>query len=902
MAGRIIDVRPGEYRRVVRAGAAMFAILAGFTISETARDSLFLGLNGAGSLALAYLALAGIAVLALVANAWLVRKVGRRAALVVTLVAAAAGTAAFYAIPRGAIASLVLYLWTGLVGTVVVVQFWLLASTRFTSAEAKRLYGPIAASGATGTLAGALVAWGLVLVFEVETLLPVASGFYVVAAVLLARDNERVEPRLGGARARPRRVLRASTIRRHGYVIRMGMLTICATAVALLADYLLKTTAAASLRTDELAHFFARFSGVVALLSLAFQLIGSAWLVRKIGVLGMVMLLPVLLLIGGTASVLTAGSFVAVGFTKGADASLRYSVNRVSTELLWMPVAEHIRLFVREPLESVVTRLVQAITALLLLLLVVLGLASTAVVSWILSGIAIVWVFAAAGLRTRYLGQLRRSLGRRPLDPHQELDLKAIQAVVQALASDDDRRVIAAIQVLAARRSKLIPARLLRHDSLEVKVATLEAIATPPRTDWIPIARELSTDSDPRVRALVLRALARTGDETAIVAGLCDDDPGVAALGVFWSLRDADTATIAANPAVAAVVHEPGTRGSSARGQFLQALMSDGDARWLDVMLDLTKTVEEANIDRLALAIAHVPDPRLIPFLFSRLGTRAGRQNVRAALVEIGEPALAALEQALTETATLPPRVRLHLPTTIATFATPRAAEILGAQLAREVSDAMRYRLLKALARLAMRDEIIIESASLLAELELHLEEYGRLLAIAVPIFASDDERDSARLLRGMVTDKISQALDRAFLTLQSLHPREDIREIQRAVEGSDPSTRAHGVEFLDTLTRTPLYANNEARGIRDRLLVIGENLDDRERLTRVGLHTSIPATVAEAVARLLEEPDALLSACAAYYALELKSPDLTTAVRAIAVRRPLFEPLGIVHANFDAS
>ena len=79
----------------------MFAILAGFTVSETARDSLFLGANGAGKLAVAYLLLAGIAVVALAGNAWLVRGVGRRNALIVTLAAAAAGTAFMYTLPRG---------------------------------------------------------------------------------------------------------------------------------------------------------------------------------------------------------------------------------------------------------------------------------------------------------------------------------------------------------------------------------------------------------------------------------------------------------------------------------------------------------------------------------------------------------------------------------------------------------------------------------------------------------------------------------------------------------------------------------------------------------------------------------------------------------------------------------
>ncbi len=897
---RLFDIRPAERARASQAAGALFAILAGFTISETARDSLFLASNGAKQLALAYLAIAAIAMVAIAANAWVVRRLGRRGALIVTLVVAATGTAAFYVIPRGSAAGLALYLWTGLIGTVVVVQYWLLAGTRFTTAEAKRLYGPIAASGAIGTLAGALFAWRLLYDLEIEGLLLVASGFYVVAAVLLARDTESVESRLRSAEARPRS--KGGTKQPQGtYIRRVVLLTVCATAVALLADWLFKSAAGATFRTDELARFIARYNGIVAALSLVFQLIGTTWLVRRLGVLGMAMLLPSLLLIGGAATVLTAGSFLAIGLTKGADSSLRYSVNRVSTELLWMPVPDRIRASVREPLESAGTRLVQALTAALLLGLATVGLADATLVAVILAGIALVWTVMAAGLRRHYLDQLRKSVNRRSIDPVHQLDVKAIETVVAALSSEDDRRVIAAIHILVAReRANLIPPLILRHDSIEVQRAALEAMTTPERTDWIPLTWRLLKATDPRARMLALRALARVDDQTAIVAGLCDDDPGVMAHGVFWSLQQGTAAGVRDNPAVMALLAESGQRGDQARNELIEAIRVDGDKRWVDVMLDVAVTRDVAMIERLALAIEHVPDPRFIPFLMRRLETRAARPAVRRALLAIGEPALDALETALVDPETSK-RVRLHVPSTLAAFGSSAAAEILGRQLANERSGAVRYRLLRALARMATQDEIIVDARLLLAELRLHLEEYGRLLALAVPVLADTDDRASAILLRGLLADKVSQALDRAFLALQALHPRENMREIERAIKGDDQRARDHGREFLDTLTHTPFYTRSEAHGIRARLLILGEDLDARERMSRIGLGADIPLTVAESVGRLIREGDRLISACAGYYAIELGTPDLTAVVDEVIAVRPLFEPLGIYHRSTRA-
>jgi ATP:ADP antiporter, AAA family len=899
VASSVFDVRHGEYARVARAGGAMFAILAGFTVSEPARDSLFLGANGAEKLATAYLLLAGLAVVALAANAWLVRRVGRRTALVVTLLAATIGTALFYGAHRGPKIALALYLWTGLIGTVVVVQFWLLAGTRFTTAEAKRLYGPIAASGAVGTLAGAIAAWALLRTLEIEALLLFAAGFYVVAAALLARDKENVEPRLRAARTKRRFAAAPSKLRGQGYAGRLAILTVCATAAALLADYLLKSAAAAVYHTDDLARFIARYNGTVAVLSLVFQVVGTAWLVRKIGVLGMIMLLPILMLVGGTASVVTAGSFVAIGFTKGADASLRYSVTRVATELLWMPVAENVRVGIREPLESVVTRLVQALTAALLLALVTLHLARATVVAVVLTGIALVWTLTAAGLRKRYLAQLRSSLGRKSFDSNPELDGEAtIATVVDALSSEDDRRVIAAIQILVSRqRARSIPALILRHDSIDVLTAALAALATPGRTDWIPMTKRLLKNVDPRVRILALRALGRIGDQTAIFDGLCDDDPGVSAHGVFWSLQSMASVAVQDNPAVVALLAEGGARGTVGRRELIDAIRTDGDPRWADVLLLLAFTGDEETYEPLALAIEHLPDERFIPFLVTRLGARGGRASVRAALVAIGDPALAALEVALADPNT-PLRIRLHVPSAMAVFGTPRAAHGLATSLANERWGAVRYRVLRALARVATRDEVIVDAKLLLAELRLHLGEYARMLALEIPFVDEHDPQESALLLRGLLRDKISQALDRAFLALQVLHPREDIREIERALAGDDHWARAHAVEFLDTLTRTALYNATGAEGIRAQLLVVGEDLDARERLRRSGWAAQIPPSVEAAVTRLLHESDALLAACAGYYALELRTPELIRAVDEVIVERPLFAPLGIAHAG----
>ncbi|CAN5609085.1 hypothetical protein BH11MYX1_BH11MYX1_56120 [soil metagenome] len=72
------------------------------------------------------------------------------------------------------------------------------------------------------------------------------------------------------------------------------------------------------------------------------------------------------------------------------------------------------------------------------------------------------------------------------------------------------------------------------------------------------------------------------------------------------------------------------------------------------------------------------------------------------------------------------------------------AASSLAASLAAEPSGAVRYRILRALARIAMREETIVDGQLLIAELRLHLAEHARLLGLEIPLVVEADPQESA--------------------------------------------------------------------------------------------------------------------------------------------------------------
>src|SRR5262245_1379981 len=116
---RLVDVRPGEARPLALAFFTLFGLIAGHTILETARDTLFLEKLPADRLAFVYALLAGLTFISASWNARFVKSFGRRYALIFTLVIAAYGTTVLHFQPQTATTVFVLYLWSGLLGTLM---------------------------------------------------------------------------------------------------------------------------------------------------------------------------------------------------------------------------------------------------------------------------------------------------------------------------------------------------------------------------------------------------------------------------------------------------------------------------------------------------------------------------------------------------------------------------------------------------------------------------------------------------------------------------------------------------------------------------------------------------------------------------------------------------------------
>ena len=905
---RVVDLRAGEARPAIATGVVLALLVGAHTILETARDALFLSRLPAEQLTLVYVALAVLSLFAASLSGAFARRFGRRTALVFSLLASSWLTAVVWLRPPTPSVVFAFYILSGVMGTVLTLQFWMFAGELFTVAQGKRLFGPIAAGGVVGATAGASLAAALMRVAPVGLLLVVGAGVFLIAAGVLAgmADEETRGGAGAGAGGASAGVLSwakdVGVVVKDGYVARLAAMTGLGTAAVLVVDYLFKSVAAREIPHDELASFFATYYAAQNAVSLVVQLFVAGAIVRRFGVTNAVLGLPSLLVASGAGALLAGGSLPVAIAGKGADGALRHSLHRVSSELLFLPLPGETRDRAKPVIDTVFGRGVQAVTAAGILGLSALDLGTPRVLGGIVVALALGWGFSAMMIRKPYVDLFRKALSLGEIEPsgRGELDLPSVEALMESMSSRDEDRVLAALDVLEdGGRTRLVPGLILYHESPRVLERALAVVPSPGRSDWIPLAERLLGHDSPEVRAAAVRALAAAGVTDAVARGLTDASEVVRAYAAFFLARSRASDEPIGDRRIIAILDAPGDDGVRARSALLGVIGAHGDARWTAVVEEALARDRRKLLDAglMAAAVQRVEGTRFIAHLVARLGSRQGRSEVREALVALGQPAFDAVAAALRDQKT-DARVRLHLPRTLSRFPTQQAVDVLTDRLRVEESGAVRFKILRGLGRLASDaagapKALRFDRAAFEVEAVRNLTEHLRLLGLRLALDRGEvaDElvtTSAGSVLAGLLDDKIRQSLERAFRCLQIAHRHEDIHGVYAALRSGDRRARANALEFLDALSLT-------APGLRELLRVVVDDLPPADRVRRAaGLVPSpAPGDAGEAILRLLAERDVLLAALAGFHALDLGRLALRDDVERVFLERPELRQLG---------
>ncbi len=228
--------------------------------ARPARDALFLARLPPSRLAWVYLAIAVVSLGLFVLQERRHAR-GGRAALAAWLAGSAVVDVLLWAlIAQPATWTLyVLYTWSGVFASLVVVRFWTLLGDLFSISQAKRVFALIGAGGAGGVIVGSLLARALTDYLQPRHFL-LPSALVLVATAAATRF---LLPRRESTPAAERRVasvdlrwpLQAVWLR--PYLRRVAGTVLLSAVTLTLVDFLFKSAVATAVPPDELGSFFA---------------------------------------------------------------------------------------------------------------------------------------------------------------------------------------------------------------------------------------------------------------------------------------------------------------------------------------------------------------------------------------------------------------------------------------------------------------------------------------------------------------------------------------------------------------------------------------------------------------------------------------------------------------------
>jgi AAA family ATP:ADP antiporter len=877
---RFVDVRRDELPLAVRAFSALLLIISAHTIVETARDALLITRLPPRALGIVYVTVAACVLPAAAIVSRVSARIGTRWALGLGLGVGAVGMIALFSARTTETSVVTLYAASGLVGGVLVPQFWSLVGSLFTATQARRLLGPIAAAGVLGGTLGSGGAAALLSVLPVKALLLVSAGLMSVASLVILMGRR---PELPGPSGPPAARIRQSPemLRAEPFLRRIALLVVASTATALAVDYFFKWSVAQSVAPEHVARFVARYYLGLNVMSLVAQLLVSGLVVRRMGVATAVVLTPLLFATGAVGVIVAGGVLVSVLILRAVDGALINSLHRVTSELVYLPISPVTRARAKPILDGALARSTQAACG--VAFLVSASVMSPTRMALVAGALAVAWLAVAMTTRRPYLDLLRRAIpSLRPELEQERLDLDGATELVQLLAHPDPRLVIGAIDVLERRgRPRLVPALVLVHEHESVLLRGLSLFAPSDRQDWLPRARRLLSHDSIDVRIAAARALAQHGQLDLDLLSR-DESPRMQGyVAVHASLRRQDVDP-AEDPRIVELLERQGDDGEAARLGVLGAIAdAKRDRRFIRLLLALaeravasrewTEGVSRAAISQQAMV--------LIPDLVARLPLREGRETLRDALVALGQRAFSAVSEALLD-GKRERSLRVHLPNTVSRFGTRAAADLLLSRIEEERDGLVRYKCIRGLQRLVTANPVRLDRRRVEKLALANANEHFRVIGLRAAFGESAEREPTQGLLVRLLDDKIRQSLERAFRLLQIAHPFEDIARVEVAVRSPDPRVRANALEFVDAL-----LSRRDQRLLSELLRTACEDvpLGTRWSMASRFLSSKAPQTVSEAVEWLVSDGDETVRALA-----ELHRATLAGQPKRVAIKRGL--------------
>ena len=876
---RFLDVRPGEGLSVLLTFLYIAVVVASFLLAKPIRNGLFLKQYGPYSLVYVYGAVPIALTLFVPLYTRAIARIGTRQVTVVTLLFFAANVLAFWCAFRFAPFELlpgIFFVWVNCFGVIAPVQAWSFANSLFDTRQAKRLFGLIGAGASLGAIAGGLLARYLVQpVGGAVNMLLVLTTLIVLAAVIVSFANRRIR---GKMVARPMPQSRDPIGDAMRQIARSPYLRLMAALVFLVAVATQWTAFQLSLEADRrfagdadaLTRFFGTFNLTLGAVSFALQLLVTGPALRRFGIAVTVLVLPLSLGFGTTLVLLIPG-LVSVLMTNAFDQGFRFSVDKASYELLYLPIPPAQRVAVKNAIDIIFNRVADGCGAILL------GLATQGFFGWIpglglgLRGTAAInlvfiamWMTVAWRVRSEYVRTIHESIHRHRLDTERaastSIEKSAAEALRTKLADGDAAEVRYALGLLElqqTRRWQPALRELLHHPEADIRRRALSLLRTAGDREIGARAVELLKDPNLGVRTEALLYLTRemSVDPLTQIQQLGDfEDFSIrAGMAAFLASPGPAQNLEAARALLEAMTRRAGPDGARERAEAAR-LMALVPGPFLDLCATLIRDEDEAVAREAIRAATSIVRDELVEPLVGALERPELVDDAAAALARYGNAIIPDLKRRLRDEAT-PQDVRRELPAVLLRIGTAEAEQaLIGSLLQADVT--LRHRVIASLNKLrAVHPEVKLDPATVNLLLAAEIAGHYRSYQVIGPL--KDRLKDEDPVLQAM-HHAMDQELDRIFRLMGLLLPHVGLHDAYVGLRSSDELVRANSLELLDNVLEPEL--RQLLVPLLDSQVSVDERIAIANRLVGAPLDTA-----EQAVETLLSSEDPWLRSSAIY-------------------------------------
>jgi AAA family ATP:ADP antiporter len=880
MLERLLGISARELRRSVPLFAYLFLTMAASVASKTARDALFLERYRAVDLP--YVDIAIALIVGIVASIYI--RAGNRLNLrtlqVTSLLTFGLSALGFWwwstaAGRESGPLFIVLYVWVGVLSVLAPAQVWTLANFVLTTRAAKRTFGLIGGGAILGWIVGGAATRLAVGEYGTEVMLALSAAAHLACAglvMIIWRDRPvglSADGPASQARAAGGVVAALGTIGGSRYLKAIGGVIFLASLATTVEAWQFKAIAKEAIPdTDRLAIFFGTFNMVAGVASLALQVLLTGRILRRAGIGVTIFIVPAALTVA-SAGLLATGTLVAAILLRASDQVLRYSIDKATVELLYLPVPTGQVFSVKSFIDTVIYRLGDGVGGVIVLLFAtVLGL-SPVQMSWVCLALLGAWMTAATVARREYVENLQDSIHQHRLDAERTstpVMEKTASRMLTAQLGGSAEEIVYALSLFEMAHDRAVhPAvrGLLAHESPEVRRRAIALLSRANDLGVLPDVQRMLRDPDLEVRTEALMYLTEHSnvDPLASIESVGDfEDFSIRASMVAFLARPGRAQNAdAARLMLAKMVEEAGPAGRRTRLEAARLLAFLPDL--FDRELRLLLQDDDVEVARAAIKAAGRLKKRVfVGRILERMNEPELAPAAVDALAAFGDRVVGTLRDSLIDAET-PMDVRRAIPDVLLAIGT-RAAQAVLTESVLDRDVVLRYRCITALNKLGQLypdrpvDRRIIESV-LAAEIMGHYRSYQVMgsLAAALP-----DDLDTVR--HGLL-ESMEKEGERIFRLLKMLYPAHDLHSAYVGLQSSDPNVHDNALEFLDTVLPPQM------RALLIPLLDREVNLARRSEIANRLLGSSLGGRE-EAIEVLTTSDDPWLRSCAAYAIGEL--------------------------------